>query len=237
MTEALGIRRNARSVVLMSAVLVWMLIDQAGVERVLRALFPGESVWVYQRQTLADLMLDHLVLVAMASAFALSIGVSLGVFLLTPLGGRFRDLIVNLANLAQTFPSIAIMALIVPALGYGWKPVVVALVAYSVLPVMLTVVAGVENVPAPVVDAARGIGMSRAQRFRTIQLPLALPVILGGIKNMLVIAVSAATLGAIVGAGGLGIPIMAGVGTFNSALIIQGAVPSALLALIIDRIL
>jgi len=79
--------------------------------------------------------------------------------------------------------------------------------------------------------------MSRIQRFRQVQFPLAFPVILGGIKNMLVIAVSAATMGAIVGAGGLGVPIMAGVMQFNSALILQGAVPSALMALIIDRAL
>lgn len=237
MSEGLGIRRNWLSVAIMAGVLAWMVLDQTGLERILRAAFPDERVVVYERQTLGQLMVDHLTLVAVAGTIALVVGLSLGLFLLTPLGARFRDLILNLANLGQTFPSIAVMALIVPAIGYGWEPVIVALVAYSVLPVMLNVVAGVENVPEPVVDAARGLGMSRMQRFRQVQFPLAFPVILGGIKNMLVIAVSAATLGAIVGAGGLGVPIMAGVMQFNNALILEGAIPSALMALIIDRAL
>ena len=237
MSGSLGIRRNWLSVAIMTAVLLWMVVDASGVERLLRVAFPDERIVVYERQTLGQLMVDHLALVAVAAGIALAVGLLLGLFLLTPLGARFRDLVLNLANLGQTFPSIAVMALIVPALGYGWEPVIVALVAYSVLPVMLNVVAGVENVPADVVDAARGLGMSRIQRFRQVQFPLAFPVILGGIKNMLVIAVSAATMGAIVGAGGLGVPIMAGVMQFNSALILQGAVPSALMALIIDRAL
>jgi osmoprotectant transport system permease protein len=143
----------------------------------------------------------------------------------------------NLASFGQTFPSIAVMAMLVPLLGYGYEPVVVALVIYSVLPVMLNVVAGIENVPAATVDAARGTGMNRVQRFTQVELPLAMPVIMGGIKNMLVIAVGAATLGAIVGAGGLGVPIMAGANEFKPALVLEGAIPSALLALIIDRTL
>lgn len=237
MNGALGIRRNWLSVAIMTAVLGWMVFDQSGLERILRAMFPDERIVVYERQTLGQLMVDHLMLVAVAGSIALAVGLFLGLFLLTPVGDRFRDLILNLANLGQTFPSIAVMALIVPAIGYGWEPVIVALVAYSVLPVMVNVVAGVENVPESAVDAARGLGMNRAQRFTQVQFPLAFPVILGGIKNMLVIAVSAATLGAIVGAGGLGVPIMAGVMQFNSALILEGAVPSALMALIIDRAL
>lgn len=237
MSETLGIRRNWPSVAIMIGVLAWMVIDQAGLERLMGAAFPDERIVVYERQTLGELMIDHIVLVAVAGGIALVVGVLLGLLLLTPLGARFRDLVLNLANLGQTFPSIAVMALIVPAIGYGWEPVVVALVAYSVLPVMLNVVAGVENVPDPVVDAARGLGMSRLQRFRQVQFPLAFPVILGGVKNMLVVAVSAATLGAIVGAGGLGVPIMAGVMQFNNALILEGAIPSALMALIIDRTL
>jgi osmoprotectant transport system permease protein len=102
---------------------------------------------------------------------------------------------------------------------------------------MINVIAGIANVPEATVDAARGTGMSGRQRFEQVQLPLAAPVIIGGIKNMLVIAVGAATLGAIVGAGGLGVPIVAGAGQFNPALVLEGALPSALLALIIDRAL
>ena len=235
MTETLGIRRNWPSVVLMATALAWMVVDSEGLERILRAMFPAERIVLYERQTLGQLLADHMLLVAVAASVAAFIGLALGLLLLTPAGARFRDLILDLANFGQTFPSLAVMALVVPVLGYGWEPVIIALVAYSILPVMLNVVAGIEHVPDHIVDAARGIGMSRTQRLREVQLPLALPVILGGLKNMLIIAVSAATLGAIVGAGGLGVPIMAGVSSFNSALILEGAVPSALIALIIDR--
>lgn len=235
MTETLGIRRNWPSVALMASVLVWMVADSDGLESILRAMFPTERIVLYERQTLGQLLVDHMILVAVAASVAALVGLALGLLLLTPAGARFRDLILDLASFGQTFPSLAVMALVVPVLGYGWEPVIIALVAYSILPVMLNVVAGIEHVPAHIVDAARGMGMSRAQRLREVQLPLALPVILGGLKNMLIIAVSAATLGAIVGAGGLGVPIMAGVSSFNSALILEGAVPSALIALIIDR--
>ncbi len=235
MTEVIGLRRHWLSVALMTAALVWMTFNEEGFARLLGLLFPNESPLLYERETLAALMGQHLALAGISSALALAIGVTLGLVLLTPAGSTFRELIVNLANFGQTFPSIAVMAMLVPLMGYGWKPVVVALVIYSVLPVMINVVAGIESVPPATVDAAQGIGMSRAQRFADVQLPLAMPVIMGGIKNMLVIAVGAATLGAVVGAGGLGVPIMAGTSQFNPSLVLEGAIPSALLALIIDK--
>jgi osmoprotectant transport system permease protein len=221
----------------MTAALVVMAANQELVETVLRALFPGESLVVYQRQTLGELLGEHLVITAVASVSALIIGSALGLLLITPWGRRFEDVVVNLADFGQTLPSIAVVALMVPVIGYGWEPVVIALVIYSILPVMLTVVAGVRSVPPDLVDAARGIGMDRLRRFLRVQLPLAMPIILGGVKNMLIINVSAATLGAIVGAGGLGVPILAGIGQFNNALVLEGAVPAVLLALIIDAVL
>jgi len=236
MTEKVDTRRWI-SVAVMTGLLAWMTFDEAGFARLLGALFPNEETLLYERETLATLMGQHLALAGVSSAIALVIGVGLGLLLLTPVGSNFRDLVVNLANFGQTFPSVAVMAMLVPLLGYGWQPVVIALVLYSVLPVMLNVLSGIENVPEATVDAARGTGMSRMQRFRQVQVPLAMPVIIGGVKNMLVIAVGAATLGAIVGAGGLGVPIVAGANQFNPALVLEGAIPSALLALIIDRAL
>jgi osmoprotectant transport system permease protein len=235
MTDVIGLRKNWVSVTVMTAALLWMTFNQEGFEQLLGLLFPNESPLIYERETLATLMAQHLALAGVSGAIALVIGVALGLLLLTPVGSEFRELVINLANFGQTFPSIAVMAMLVPLMGYGWEPVVVALVIYSVLPVMLNVVAGIESVPPSTVDAAQGIGMSRRQRFADVQLPLAMPIIMGGIKNMLVIAVGAATLGAIVGAGGLGVPIVAGTSQFNPSLVLEGAIPSALLALIIDR--
>jgi osmoprotectant transport system permease protein len=161
----------------------------------------------------------------------------MGLLALSRAGRPFRDLIVSLGNLAQTVPSVAIMALAIPATGYGAKPVIIALVLYSILPIMLNVVAGIEGVPPDSIDAATGVGMSATQRFLLIQLPLATPVIMGGVKNMMVINVSAATMGAVVAAGGLGQAILAGFHDYNNAFILEGALPAITLALFIDRLL
>ena len=221
----------------MGAVVTWMALNQDGYESLLRWMFPAESVHIYQRTTLARLLGQHLAVAGLASVIALVIGLSLGVLLLTPVGRMFRDVVMDLASLGQVMPSIALIAIVVPVIGYGWEPVVLALVVYGVLPVMLNVVVGVQGVPAEMVDAARGLGMTRRQRLWRVELPLAAPVVLGGVKNMLIINVGAATLAALVGAGGLGVPILAGLATFNNALILEGAIPSALLALMIDRTL
>jgi osmoprotectant transport system permease protein len=129
------------------------------------------------------------------------------------------------------------MAILVPLVGYGNEPVIIALVVFSILPVMVNTVAGIESVPEPVIQAGRGMGMTRSERLRQLQIPIAMPVIMTGVKTMLVILISAAALGAVVGAGGLGVPIMSGIGSFNNSVIAYGAVPAILLALLVDQAL
>lgn len=225
------------TVAALAAFLAWLVLDRAGLEGLLRALVPGEREVLYPTVPLPRLVLDQLVLVAVSSAVALVLGLTLGLVALSRAGRPFRDVIVDLGNLAQTVPSVAVMALAIPLTGYGARPVVIALVLYSVLPIVLNVVVGVEGVTPAALDAAVGVGMSASQRLVQVQLPLAFPVILGGIKNMLVINVSAATMGAITGAGGLGQPILAGFDRYNTAFIIEGALPAAVLALLVDRLL
>jgi osmoprotectant transport system permease protein len=236
-TYSPAIRRNWRSVsVLVLLLLVWTFYTP-GVERLLSLLFPNEDPVVYERTPLWSLLLQHLALVAVAGAIAIVIGVAAGVFVMSPLGRPFRDVVLRIANFGQSIPSVAIMAIAVPAMGYGSEPVLLALVIFSILPVMVNVVAGISAVPVAVVEAGRGMGMSRREELVQLQLPLAMPVIMSGVRTMLVILVSAATLGAVVGAGGLGVPIMSGIGSFNNAIVAYGAVPAILLALIIDRAL
>lgn len=221
----------------LGAATLWMTFDAAGYERLLRLLVPEEAIVMYPEKTMPALMYEQVFLIAAASAIALVIGSALGLLALSRAGRPFRDLIVSVGNLAQTVPSVAIMALAIPATGYGAEPVILALVLYSILPIMLNIVSGVENVPPETIDAATGVGMTPLQRFRSVQLPLAMPVIMGGVKNMLVINTSAATMGAVVAAGGLGQPILAGFSDYNDAFIIQGALPAIALALFIDRAL
>ena len=221
----------------LAAFLLWMVFSPSGFEALLHVLAPGEAVVIYPTVRLSELMLQQLYLVVTASVLAVMIGGALGILALSRVGRPFRDVIMNLGNLAQTLPTAAVMALAIPAIGYGAKPVIIALVLYSILPIVLNVIVGIEGVQPAALDAATGIGMSPRQRLLSVELPLAFPVILGGVKNMLVINVSAATIGAIASAGGLGQPILAGFATYNTAFIIEGALPAAILALLVDRLL
>lgn len=224
-------------IVALTAVLVWMVFDAAGFEALLRLLVPNEDQVIYPEVPLSTLMLQQLYLVVIASTIALVVGFALALFALSRIGQAFRDVIVSLGNLAQTVPTAAVMALAIPLTGYGAKPVILALVLYSILPIVLNVIAGLEGVQPAAVDAATGIGMSAARRLWLVELPLARPVIVGGVKNMLVINISAATIGAVAAAGGLGQPILAGFARYNTAFILQGALPAAVLALLVDRLL
>ena len=232
-----GIRDHWKSVSLMTlALLLWTLYRPAA-EAFLGLFFPASEDLVYTRTPLWSFLLEHLMLVAVAGAVATAIGAAAALLVLSPVGRPFRDVVIRLANLGQAVPSVAIMAIAVPAVGYGSEPVLLALVIYSILPVMVNVVAGIGAVPEAVVEAGKGMGMTRTERLLQLELPLAMPVIMTGVRTMLIILVSAATLGAVVGAGGLGVPIMSGIGSFNNAIVVYGAVPAILLALIVDRAL
>jgi len=225
------------TIAILAAAILWMTFDTAGFSALLQRLVPDADPVLYPTRSLRQLMVEQLFVVAVASALSLMVGASLGALALSRIGRPFRDIIVSIGSLAQTVPSVAIMALAVPLTGYGAEPVVIALVLYSILPIMLNVITGIEGVSPDAYDAATGMGMAPAQRFFSVQLPLAMPVIMGGVKNMLVINVSAATMGAVVAAGGLGQPILAGFHDYNDAFILEGALPAIALALLLDRLL
>lgn len=230
-----GIKRNWLSVVVLGSALAFWVYATPAVKAVLQALFPEADTLIYERTPMPQLLAQHLELVAISAVLAIAVGVAAGLFVASPAGFPFRTVVDRIAAFGQAVPSVAIMAIAVPSLGYGSTPVLVALVLFSVVPVMTNVVAGIEGVPDDVVEAGRGMGMSRSQRLRQLEIPLALPVIMAGVKTMLVILVSAAALGAVVGAGGLGVAILSGIGSFNNAVVAHGAVPAILLALIVDR--
>lgn len=186
------------------------------------------------RIPLWELALQHLGLVAASSAVAVPIALGLGIAAVRYSGTGLRSLLVAAGSIAETFPSAAILALAVPLAGFGFKPTFFALSIYGMLPVLHNTIAGLETVPIAAVDAAQGMGMTPRQILVRVQLPLALPVIMAGIRTSLVVNVAAATLGAAMGAGGLGLPIISGIRSFDTALILRGAIPSALLALFAD---
>ncbi|PZC51723.1 MULTISPECIES: ABC transporter permease [unclassified Mesotoga] len=206
-------------------------------ESFLRWLFPGEKQVLHPRRTLLELVAEHLWMVIVSSGLATIIGISVGVLVTRPMGRQYLPLVSNLSSLGQTFPPVAVLALAVPLLGFGFKPTVAALLLYGLLPILRNTITGIENIPSEVREAAYGMGMSSWQVLFKIELPLALKVIMSGIRISVVINIGTATVGATIGAGGLGSPIIAGLVAENPAFVLEGAIPAALLAFSADALL
>ena len=224
-------------VLLPAALLAVLAAHPILMERGLRTLFPDEREVLYPRASLLRLVGEHLALVVVSGSLAVATGIALGVFVTRPGGRDFRATVDNLSALSQTIPPVAVLALAVPLLGFGLEPTVAALFLYSLLPVVRNTTAGIEAVPRDIREAAVGMGMGRGQILRLIELPLALPVIMAGVRTAVVINIGTATIGAVVGAGGLGAPIVSGLVRDNPAFVTEGAVAAALLAFLADRLL
>lgn len=179
--------------------------------------------------------LEHIGLTFISLFFALIIGIPLGIFI----SGRkkWAGSILGVAGVLQTIPSIALLGIMIPLLGIGPKPAIVALLLYALLPIIQNTYTGITGVNAAIIEAARGMGMSKRQILFKVQIPLAMPFILAGIRTATVINVGVATLAAYIGAGGLGAFIFQGISLNNANMILAGAIPSAMLAIIFDFLL
>ena len=140
----------------------------------------------------------------------------------------------TIVTVGQTFPPVAVLAVAVPVIGFGFDPAFIALLLYGLLPIVDTATAGLGGVPAPLREAARGIGMGEGAILLQLDLPLAAPVIIAGIRTSVIINIGTATVASTVGARTLGLPIIIGLNGGNIAYILQGAVPVALLAIVVD---
>ena len=200
-------------------------------------LFPDFRSVVHPRASLLVLVWEHIQLVAISSSITIMIGIPLGIWVTRPSGKSFLPLVNDLTSFGQTFPPVAVLALAVPLLGFGLVPTVVALFLYGLLPVVRNTIAGIRTVPPHVLDAAYGMGMSRWQALVKVEIPLAARVILAGVRISVIINIGTAMIGAVIGAGGLGSPIVAGLVQNNLAYILEGAIPAAMLAVIADQLL
>ena len=225
--------KNKAVILFITIILLVIIFYPQGFERFLSLLVSRKSNTI-SRTPLYIYFFQHLQMVIISSLIAIVVGVTLGIFITTEKGEVYKDILLKLVNLGQAFPSPAILALMVPVLGYGLKGALIALVIYAFMPIVYNTVIGIEEVSRDVVEAARGMGMNNYMIYRKIKIPLASKVILGGIRTSTVINISAATLAAAVGAGGLGVPLVNGVRTFDMILILQGAIPVTLLAIITE---
>ncbi len=175
---------------------------------------------------------QHLTLVIISLLMAILLSVPLGI--VASRGGLLSQLILGLAGVIQTIPSLALLALMIPVFGIGQLPSIVALFLYSLLPIIRNTAIGLESIPSSLREAGEALGLSGWTRLRLIYLPIASPAILAGIKTSAIITVGTATLAGLIGGGGFGEPIQSGLQLNDNATILQGAIPAALLALVVQ---
>jgi osmoprotectant transport system permease protein len=213
-----------------------LLFGMPALRPLFRWAFPAVRPAIFDRASFFSLWLSHLGLVAAGSGAAAALGIALAVFATRPAGRDFRPIINALTTIGQTFPPAAVLALAVPALGFGGRPTIVALFLYGLLPIVENAIAGLEGVPPAVRDAALGMGLSRRQLLARVELPLAAPAILAGMRVSVTIAIGTATIGSTVGALTLGTPIFDGLAGNKLPYVIEGAVLVALFAILADMI-
>lgn len=184
-----------------------------------------------------DATVEHIRLIIVSTLLAIAVGVPAGI-LITRQGFRdFSGLILGVANIGQSVPSIAILAIFMGILGLGFKTAVFALWLYALLPIVRNTAIGIEEVDPNIIEAATGMGMTNRQILLQIELPLSFPVMFAGIRTAAVINVGTAALGAFIGAGGLGTFIIAGIPLMRDSLILVGAILTAVMAILVDWIL
>jgi osmoprotectant transport system permease protein len=198
-------------------------------------LFPENPRPVFLRASFLELTLAHAQLVIISAGAAAAFAIVIAVFVTRPAGREFLPIVGALAAVGQTFPPAAVLALAVPALGYGEAPTLLALFLYSILPILEGTIAGLNAVPADVREAAEGLGFSAAAKLLRVELPLAAPYIVAGARTSVIIAIGTATIGSTIGALSLGSPIVEGLAAENTAYVIQGAIVVALFAILVDR--
>jgi osmoprotectant transport system permease protein len=221
--------------------LLWSTVLLAGLLLLMpesRALFAALFPWlerpVYAQDSFLALTAAHVALVGASGVIAAAVGVAAGIFVTRPAGAEFRDMVETVAAMGQTFPPVAVLALAVPATGFGALPALIALTLYGLLPVVQNTITGIGAVPEPVREAARGVGMTGTEILLRVELPLAAPLIMAGIRTSTIIGVGTATIASTVGAKTLGSPIIVGLNGSNIAYVLQGAVIVALLAIVLD---
>lgn len=193
------------------------------------------TFWSTHRDELLMLLGQHVVLVLLSTSVAVAIGVPLGIF--AARRPRLATPLVGFANVVQTIPSLAMFGFLLPVPvlgGVGARAAIVVLILYGLLPILRTTIAGLKSVDAAVLEAGRAMGMTERQLLRQVELPLALPSVVAGVRVAAVVGVGSATIAAAIGAGGLGEYIYRGLSMVDSTVILAGAIPAALLAVAVD---
>ncbi|CAJ1315189.1 ABC transporter permease/substrate-binding protein [Paenibacillus nuruki] len=193
------------------------------------------EVMIQRQDQLLQALTQHILISFVALLCALIIAIPLGIYIARHL--KISEGVLGVAAVLQTIPSLALLGLLIPLLGIGIVPAIVAIVIYALLPILRNTYTGIRKVDPSLIEAADAMGMTPIKRLFKVELPLAMPVIMAGIRTAMVLIIGTTTLAALIGAGGLGDIILLGIDRNDTALLILGAVPAALLAIIFDLLL
>ena len=180
-------------------------------------------------------LVEHISISLISLLIAVIIALPLGIFLTRH--EKFAGPVIGITSVLQTMPSLALLGLMIPLVGIGKIPAVIALVIYALLPIVHNTYTGIKEINTSLIEAATAMGMNSRKRLLKVELPLAMPVIMAGIRTAMVLIIGTATLAAFIGGGGLGDLILLGIDRNNTSLILLGAIPAALLAILFDFLL
>ncbi len=184
-------------------------------------------------QTILKMTIDHFTIVVIAMIISIIAGVAVGV--LITYKKSWANVILNVANILMTIPSLALFSILIPIMGIGRAPAIAGLVLYTQLPIVRNVYTGIVNIDPSIIEAANGMGLSKAKIMYKIKLPLAFPVIMAGIRTAAVMGIGIGAIAAYIGAGGLGEYIFQGINRGNDRMILIGAIMVSVITIIIDR--
>lgn len=188
-----------------------------------------------RKMQIYNLFIEHIQLTMFAVLISVIIGIPLGMFIIR--SRKLSSAVIGLANVIQAMPSIALLGFLIPVLGIGSKPAIAMVVLYSLLPIIKNTFIGLTNIDGAIIESAEGMGLTKRQILMKVRLPLAMPIIMSGIRISAVTAVGLMTIAAFVGAGGLGYLVFSGVQTVNNNMILAGAIPACFLAILLDFII
>jgi osmoprotectant transport system permease protein len=228
------VNRSFFKIMVLWAALLGLFAWQGLWERALGAVLGTDQAPIFQRQTLFQLTLEHLALSGLALLLVLLVAVPLSLWVTRPAGRAFHPLLSSLSALGQTVPPVAVLFLSLPIFGFGPRAALLALWLYGLLPVISGILTAFSQLAPELLEAAKGMGMSERQKLALLEWPLALPAILSGVRTSAVLILATATVAPLAGAGGLGVPIIAGLSNNNLGFVLEGAISVALLALLMD---
>lgn len=223
-------------IVILTGLLMLLVFTYSHIEPWVYSVWP-EEIGMVASYSLPKLTFEFINVCILSGLLSIIAGVLSGLFCFTSFGKDFRIIVEKLSIIIRTIPTMALLLFFITISGTGIKSAIFVLVIQSILPITFAVISGLDNIPKTYIETARGLGMTHLQLLFKVMLPMALPVIISGIRIAIIICIGAATLAFNTGAGGLGLLIQTGLSTYNTIFIIEGTIPICLIAIISDKLL